>query len=273
MCRFFVYVGKNVILKKILWDPENSILKQSYKMTYTPDIDDNTRNHLVNVDGFGISWYIKDNFPYLYKSLKTPWSDVNMLEFTKCISSKFIYAHIRAIKPGNCKNYVNEYNCHPFRIDKFCWMHNGNISKKEKLLDYIMKNADIDLVQKIKGNTDSEYCFIIFLHYLKLNKSDYESVSFAKLQKCMIKTIQKILELVEDDICSLNFCVTNKKITICTRYINSTEEPPSLYYCSENNNIMISSEPIYKNKKWILLPKNSMITITKTKKILIDEVK
>merc|ERR1711907_468410 len=102
MCRFFVYIGQKTNLKKILWHPENSILKQSYKMTYTPNLDDNARNHLVNVDGFGIGWYSKEKEPYLYKSLKTPWSDINMLEFTKCIDSKFFFAHIRAIKPGNC---------------------------------------------------------------------------------------------------------------------------------------------------------------------------
>lgn len=272
MCRFFIYSGKKTNLKKILWNPENSILKQSYKMTYTPDIDDNSRNHLVNVDGFGLGWYDKQDGPYIYKSLKTPWSDVNMLEFTKCINSNFFLAHIRAIKPGNCKNYVHEYNCHPFRIDGFCWMHNGNIAKKEVLLDYIRKNIDIELVQKIKGNTDSEYSFIIFLHFLKTDNLDYDNISFVNLQKCMIKTIKKILELVKNDICSLNFCVTNKKITICTRYINSNEEPPSLYYFAKNNNIMISSEPINKNKEWKLLSKNSIIIISKTKKIIINNL-
>ena len=266
MCRFFVYIGKNVILKQILWNPENSILKQSYKMTYTPEVLENRRNHLVNVDGFGILWYKKDNLPYLYKSLKTPWSDLNMLEITKCINSKYIFSHVRAIKPGNNKNYVNEYNCHPFRIKNYCWMHNGNICRKENLLDYIRKNVDIELMQKIKGNTDSEYCFIIFLHFLK---KGINNISFKLMQNCMIDTINKILNLVNNDICSLNFCVSNKKITICTRYINSIEDPPSLYYFSKNKEIIISSEPIYKNKKWILVPRNSMITITKTKKILI----
>ena len=280
MCRWFVYYGDKENIINLLFIPKNSLIKQSYKKPYSPMLKEfNIRDHQVNVDGFGIGWYFNDNIePCKFLSIKPPWNDVNFYNLSKCISTNLLFGHIRAIKPFS-KSIVHEYNCHPFSHKNFLFMHNGDISNfsflKKKLVTYLKD----DIYLNLKGNTDSEFCFAIFLNLLKSNK--YNNGGYLQpyyFKKLILRTIKKILSLSlnqnKDAINSLNFAVTDGQTIICTRYLNIDNEPPSLYYCITDDNVSISSEPIHFNdKNYKLLDKNNIILIKKNKKIEISNIK
>ena len=281
MCRLCIYIGSNINLDLLL-EPSNSILKQSLGDPFTPFLEDkNPRDHEINGDGFGLCWRKKKEL-FFYKSIKPPWNDTNIYSLSKYINSNFYFTHVRAIKPFSSKTSVNEDNCHPFNYKNFIWMHNGDIKNKVLLLNYLHKNCSLDLISNIKGTTDSEYCFYIFLsllddEYLNCNKKMSQDLFKDKVIECI-----NLINNISNSESSLNFSIYDGKTLICTRYINSdSDNPPSLYYGKNiilknntiNNNIIISSEPINTNKSdWTLVQKNKMVIITYNNKIIIKNI-
>ena len=276
MCRFFIYIGDSIKLNK-LFKPTNSILKQSIHTPFTPFQMNNQRDHCINGDGFGICWR-KDSKIYFYKSIKPPWNDCNILNLSDYIESDLFLCHIRAVKPFVRQPCVNEQNCHPFIYKNLSWMHNGQINNKEVLCKYLYDNCSLDLLKHIKGTTDSEYCFFIFIYLLEEEKKNNVLNVPLSIINIMKECIKIIISLV-DDIVSLNFSIYDGTRILCTRYINSNDEnPPSLYYSKnldigcKNNNIIISSEPITINdSEWIIIPKNNLILVTDGE-IIIEEI-
>jgi glutamine amidotransferase len=262
MCRWLIYIGDNITINNILFDGHNSIIKQSYKKTFTPFLEEpNIRDHIINADGFGVGWY-NINFlePCLYISTNTPWSDINIRRVSRYIESKLIFAHIRAIKPLSI-SLVHEYNCHPFTHKNFMFMHNGDLKNFINFKKRIINDLDDDVYKIIKGNTDSEYAFALFLNFLDkdlfINGGNLDYILF---KKNVIKLIEKLIDYGDNIPMSMNFAFTDGKTIICTRYINADDEPPSLYYRILNNNIIISSEPVDYDDSWVYIKKNSIIT-------------
>ena len=274
MCRWLIYIGDNITINNILFDGHNSIIKQSYKKTFTPFLEHpNIRNHQINADGFGVGWY-KDDFlePCLYISTKTPWSDINIRKISNYIESKLIFTHIRAIKPFSI-SLVHDYNCHPFTHKNFMFMHNGDMKNFISFKKKIINNLDDDVYQIIKGNTDSEYAFALFLNLLdKKTFTNGNLIEPELFKNNIIKLIHTLIEYSGNIPMSMNFAFTDGNTIICTRYINDdNDDPPSLYYKIYNNNIIISSEPVDYNDNWIYIPKNSIV-IYKNNNIFIEQI-
>jgi len=274
MCRWFIYFGDKILLRDILFTSKHSIIKQSYQKKFTPFLEEpNKRDHEVNVDGFGVGWYVHGySEPCLYTSTKTPWADHNIQRISDFIYTKKIFAHIRAIKPFS-KSIVHEYNCHPFIHKNFMFMHNGDISNfcnfKKQLIN-ILKD---DVFKLGKGNTDSEFAFLLFIN--QLNEELFNNGGYLS-KNCMILYIKNIINTLllynKGYVMSLNFAVTDGKTTVCTRFINSdVENPPSLYYNKFDNNIIISSEPTDYQNNWIIIEKNKMLAYS-NKKIYIEDI-
>lgn len=290
MCRILIYKGNFINIKKLLWLPNNSLMKQSYNDPYTPYLDEpNYRNHHINVDGSGIAWYTDQyDTPCIYKTIKPPWDDLNLLNLCGYVESFLLFSHIRGIKPFSKNSIVHDYNCHPFSYKNLLWMHNGDIENILDIKKFIYSNIDDEFLINIKGNTDSEYCFAIFLNYLKKknntlmnNKSIYYSIS--DLTDAMRLTIYKVNQLTKSISSSMNFFFTDGNTIIASRYLNSiNEDPPSLYYSTgseyiynskkekayindANNSkkcIIIASEPIHNKKEdWNLIPKNIIVSV------------
>jgi len=261
--------------------PKNSILKQSINDTYTPFQQEiNERDHKINADGFGLTWE-KNNQLFSYKSIKPPWNDYNIMELSNFIESNLFLVHIRAIKPFSINSVVHQFNCHPFRFKNFVFMHNGEIKNKIYLTKYLYQNTNLNILNNIRGTTDSEYAFHIFLSLLDSKYLDGNTkLSQNYFAEKIKQTIQLIINLT-NDIASLNFAFYDGKTLICTRFINSkSENPPSLYYSKNlklndksNFNTLISSEPINENKSdWNLIPKNKLIMLTQYNKIILKNI-
>ena len=295
MCRFLVYSGQMIDLKTLLILPQNSLFKQSFKKPYTPhNLVVNPRDHEFNIDGFGLCW-ISDiqnkKKIYLYKNIIPPWHDYNILNISECINSSLIFSHIRAIKPFSKKSTVNEQNCHPFTFENLLWMHNGDIQYVCNLKKYVYNNLSDSLINHIKGNTDSEYIFYIFIDMIKKSKYAKKYLSIKQLKSLFLRLIKLIIELNNNEIASLNIAFSDGKTIISTRFINSdNEDPPSLYYSqgdylikkkksilmnnlNSNDSIIISSEPINNDlRQWKIIPKNNLIIVSKNKNIRIEKI-
>ncbi|GAB4015149.1 MAG: hypothetical protein Fur0010_13880 [Bdellovibrio sp.] len=77
MCRFLTYSGRPVLMHDLLYEPKNSLIKQSIKA--------NEAVEPLNGDGFGIGWYNNelDETPGLYTSTRPAWNDRNLGSLAK----------------------------------------------------------------------------------------------------------------------------------------------------------------------------------------------
>src|SRR5688572_1150697 len=110
MCRFIAYIGNEILLADLVINPENSLVRQSYKSR--------ERREPLNGDGFGVGWYTPEvsATPCVFKSISPAWSNSNLLSIADHVRSGCFFAHVRAASPGMA---VTETNCHPFQIGRY----------------------------------------------------------------------------------------------------------------------------------------------------------
>eukprot|EP00599_Poterioochromonas_sp_BG-1_P016994 CAMPEP_0173167558 /NCGR_PEP_ID=MMETSP1105-20130129/22733_1 /TAXON_ID=2985 /ORGANISM="Ochromonas sp., Strain BG-1" /LENGTH=418 /DNA_ID=CAMNT_0014089119 /DNA_START=349 /DNA_END=1605 /DNA_ORIENTATION=+ len=281
MCRLTAYKGKPILIGAIVTKPNNSLLYQSRDAAYHPGVKDDThrRNILVNGDGFGVAWYNSEQTQRgacCFKFVTPAWSNQNLQNIGDHVTSNLIFAHIRAASSGHDpfeKISVNHENCHPFSYGKFTFMHNGGIPKFSKIKLKLLNLLSETFFQEVKGSTDSEHMFALFLTILY---SKYPPSADGLTIPCtvediidslnqMISTILHLCALAEiEDACSINICITDGVNIVATRFRNGPQTPPSLYYnygsgfvCEDGvfyakggskvaNDIVISSAPLSK---------------------------
>ncbi|OJJ49822.1 hypothetical protein ASPZODRAFT_128353 [Penicilliopsis zonata CBS 506.65] len=247
MCRFLVYKGHHEIrLSKLITEPSHSILRQSYDSRLRLD-----NRRPVNGDGFGVGFYTDPKLgpePCIFTSTLPAWNCENLERLAAKTCSNLIFAHVRATTEGA----LSETNCHPFQHQTLMWMHNGNIGGWQYIKRALADSLADRWFMGVKGGTDSEWAFALFLDLLEKEGVDPssnpgpEGFGHEILRRVMVKTIAKINELIRDmsskhgaDLPGietrslLNFALTDGHTVICTRYISSkTDEPASLYFSS-----------------------------------------
>jgi glutamine amidotransferase len=289
-----VYKGnKPIILSKLITEPSHSILTQSYDSRLRLD----TRRP-VNGDGFGVGWYTDDSLgpePCIFTSTLPAWNCVNLERLAPKICSSLIFAHVRATTEGS----LAENNCHPFQHNTLMWMHNGNIGSwmyvKRPLADSLSDKWFLG----VRGGTDSEWAFALFLNCLEELGADPSSEppeGFGQklLRRAMKQTIAKINAFVkavpvEHNVANvetrslLNFAVTDGHTVLVTRYVSSkTDAAASLYYSSgtdwvegktkghfkmerrdkASDVVLVASEPLtFERHNWLAVPTNTIVTI------------
>jgi len=246
MCRLILYIGqKPKNLYDVLISSKNSLWEQSINPKRKLM---SKRDHLINIDGFGVG-FLKDEF-VVYKNPIPPYHDKNFIEISKYLKSNLILGHIRAVKCPR-RNLVSYENCHPFKEEGFLMMHNGLIKDFMSKKHEIFKLIKDKYISKIKGHTDSEIIFYLFLSFLK----SYQPKDIIKSFYQTINTLIKIYQSI-----SANIVISNKNYSLVSRYINTQEEPPSLYYQNKGEEIKIASEPLDETE-WKLLGKNKFLFI------------
>jgi glutamine amidotransferase len=220
MCRFTIYKGKPKLIGEVVVDPENSLLHQSRDAAYHPGVIDscNKRNILVNGDGFGLTWYGDDvsRGGCCFKFVTPAWSDTNLRNIGRHISSPLIFAHVRAAASGHDHNentIVSIENCHPFTFKTFTFMHNGGIPSFHKVKRRIIDLLSDETYDNIKGSTDSEHIFALFLECLPREELRTPCSALGDMVQALNRTICIVESLcVQAGIlehCSLNLCVTD----------------------------------------------------------------
>ncbi|KAL8942986.1 MAG: hypothetical protein Q9216_001342 [Gyalolechia sp. 2 TL-2023] len=297
-----LYKGKDeILLSKLILDPQHSILTQSYDSRLRLDT---RRPH--NGDGFGLGYYTSPALgpaPCIFTSTTPAWNCVNLLRISSKTTSNLIFAHVRATTEGS----LSDSNCHPFHHNSLMWMHNGGIGGWK----YVKRNLAMSLHERwfsiVGGSTDSEWAFALFLDVLDRMGYDPDSTTLNEtgfghtvLRKAMLTTIKRINTLIAEipdkerkekeeglDCRSLmNFAITDGHSVICTRYVGSkTDEAASLYWSSgtswqEDKSmkgrfrmerrdkgadiVLVASEPLtFERDDWVIVPTNSTLTIHK----------
>jgi predicted glutamine amidotransferase len=165
MCRWLAYSGTPILLEELLYNREHSLIDQSLHSRMGVET--------TNGDGFGVGWYGVEGvtsalpatrgsgIPVLFRGVGPAWNDVNLRELARSTSSGLFIAHIRA----STGTAVQQTNCHPFRYDRWLWVHNGAIKDFHALKRDLVLAVDPELFPSIAGSTDSEVMFYLALTF------------------------------------------------------------------------------------------------------------
>ncbi|NUP53512.1 MAG: class II glutamine amidotransferase [Catenulispora sp.] len=153
MCRWLAYSGSPVLLADALYTPVDSFIGQSLHSRLGAEP--------TNGDGFGIGWYDGRAVPGVFRGIEPAWNDANLREVSSHIVSPLFFSHIRAAIGSS----VQETNCHPFRHERWLWMHNGFIDGYAKIKRDLAFAVDPELFPQIGGTTDSELMFYLALTF------------------------------------------------------------------------------------------------------------
>ena len=151
MCRWLAYSGTPVLLEELLYKPAHSLIDQSLHSRLGAET--------TNGDGFGVGWYGEGATAGVFKSIEPAWNDRNLRELSRHVRSGLVFAHIRA----SSGTPVQQTNCHPFRHDRWLWMHNGAIAQFHDVKRELMLAVDPSLYADVEGSTDSEAFFFLAL--------------------------------------------------------------------------------------------------------------
>jgi len=225
MCRLAIYMGPELRMSHFLTEPDHSIIKQS--------VHANEVVVQLNGDGFGIAWYATNVSPHpaVFKEITPAWSNDNLRHLARVTSSNCILAHVR-----KATSSVVITNSHPFAHQQFSFMHNGFIAHfgkvKKTLVDMLSEKA----FGIIKGTTDSEFMFGLFLDYYEQIESTKGNTN--KLD-CMAEAICKVIFTIEDitkhlrkgkdneEPCNyLNLVVTDGNNLVASRYMSPEVDNP-----------------------------------------------
>jgi ergothioneine biosynthesis protein EgtC len=266
MCRLLAYIGSAVSLEALLFQPEHSLVVQSYQPR-------EMLSGVVNADGFGVGWYDlqKNNHPFIYKNTLPIWNDINLPSLSRYVKSGNVLAYVRSATTGQALDFSNSQ---PFQYDDLLFIHNGRIDKfRQTLYRPIRNHLSNEVYNWISGTTDSEHIFAMVLNYLLENpgKSIEQALHLALIE------LKELAQEFQTDALA-NLVISDGKQIIASRY--ATKSPaPSLYWLknsvnfpnSGSNSVIIASEPLFTGN-WNACPENSIISVGENCDIRIEQV-
>lgn len=258
MCRFTFYQGEPIRLSALVTEPEHSLINQSF--------DAREREEPLNGDGFGVVWYVPglSSAPGRFRGVSPAWNNANLHEIARVVTSPCVMAHVRA---ATQQLAVSELNCHPFVVDRFSFMHNGDIGGFSRLRRALLGQLSDARFDSIRGSTDSEHFFALLLDELDAEGADADAESMGRAFQRGIERIRALmLAHAPGEHLYINAVLTNGTESVACRY--TTDEPKfgsslhlnqgQRYICEEgvcrmvdtvhSGSVIVSSEPLSDRK-------------------------
>ena len=222
MCRLTLYLGTAVSLSSLLFEPDHSLIRQS--------VHSSEGRKPLNGDGFGVGWYAPEQHaePAVFRSPTPAWNNRNLASLAKVVTSTCVLAHVRA---ASSLSGVNEANCHPFRFQKYLFMHNGDVGGFRDLRRPLLDSVSDEAFGNVYGSTDSEHVFALVVDELRGLEIPDPAM---RLAAALHRAIQRLAELVDQHAAGkpsyLNLVLSDGQVAVASRYsYNTEEEPESLY--------------------------------------------
>jgi len=249
--RLFGYIGENPV-------------KISYSVVTEGIIDEDAhtldRHMQADSDGWGIGFF-EGRAPFVLKKAVSVSEDERFKNIVEAVSAKLVIIHVRKASVGEKK----EKNTHPFRFGSWLFAHQGTVSDFRKIKPRLKKNLPVSHRKKIKGTTDSEYCFYLFLHNLRragsLMKGD---IPVKKAESALSQTVKTILEfnrnLKSQEKSTLNFLITNGRYLLASRvglplyYLERDEPVPKMIkFSTDEADETIKLKPLQGGGKLVII--------------------
>lgn len=217
MCRVLSYLGDPIVIEELLYYPDNSFIKQSYHPKYM--------SHLLNLAGFGmVAWDSFSNnptLPFIYKTDKLPFYDENLRNLAGKVKPYCLLSHLRGVSYTD-KQVVSNQNVHPFIFEgtNIALAHNGALIEFATMKYDLIEHIKPEFRKKIRGTTDSEWIYAVFLSQLDLST---ETIQTNDIIHAIIKTLKIIHAIRLKHHISINspvnLFISNGEFIAATRFV------------------------------------------------------
>ncbi len=282
MCRFALYLGKEITVSSLLTEPANSIIHQSFHS--------HEREEPLNGDGFGIAWYIGGtDQPAIFKDISPAWNNQNLLNLARVTRTSCLLAHVRAASPGLP---VQQLNCHPFSNGPLSFMHNGTVGGFHAIRRRLLSGLSDEGFDSILGSTDSEHVFALVSDHIARAAEGADSL--ATMQAAIRAAIGQAEELRHqakiDEPSFLNLALTDGRRAVVSRFVSSEPDRAntlyvhsgSRYVCEEGvcrmvddrdkGAVIVASEPLSEDSGWEPVPPNHLVTVDEHLSVTINAI-
>jgi predicted glutamine amidotransferase len=135
--------------------------------------------------------------------------EIDMAKFTSDVRADVVLGHVRSATVGA----VRTENTHPFRYRQWLFAQTGTIAHFESIRDRVVQSVPEFLRGGIRGDTDSEILFHVFLSFLhdagRLNDAVIEPGIVREALRSSLAVVDGMTAEVGGEPGSLNVLVTN----------------------------------------------------------------
>jgi glutamine amidotransferase len=203
MIRLFAYVGNEPERIKCALYPARAAL--------VTDIG-------ANPDGWGLGFF-QGGEVLLHKQPKAQPGQVDFYARVRDLRSDVVVGHVREATVGKAQK---QENTHPFRFRSWLFAHSGTVANFAAIKNELLESVPDFLRRNIRGTTDSEHLFHLFLAFLHDGgKLEDHNISTAEAQGAMRATIAFVERLAGGagaGKSELNLVATNGRILLAVRH-------------------------------------------------------
>ncbi len=214
-------------------------------------------------DGWGVGWY-EGPAPRVVRSLTPAHGDAAFQKLSQFVSATTVIAHVRKASVGR----VAAENTHPFQRGPWLFAHNGTLPQWERARAPLEELIHPSLRRELRGETDSERCFFLFLSRLRRH-CDVERADVGSAAAALAETVALVREIVEHggEIASTTFLATDGRLLLACRrgrtLFLSSPAPDRDGRCAY---VAVASEdpgepPPGGKRAWRLLPDEALVAV------------
>ncbi len=163
MCRVLAYLGRPLPLAGVLFETDNSLVRQAHAPRMTA---------MLNLAGSGLAAWdprsARPLEPFLYRSLTVPVFDENLRHLAEKLEPTCALAHIRGVQLSHPEP-LSAANLHPFRIrgTNVVFAHNGHLRDFARMRFAFVPHILPELQRGMEGTTDTAWLHALFLSQLE----------------------------------------------------------------------------------------------------------
>jgi len=292
MCRVMAYLGTPVLLDSLIYQPDNSLVRQSYAPQML---------HMLNLAGFGMAAWDENShapeIPFVYKSTELPVFDSNLKNLAQKVRTSCLLAHVRGV-PYTHEAIVERANVHPFQFPGFrmALAHNGDLFGFPQMKFELLRYLKPEIARQISGTTDSEWIYALLMSQVEDPAADLELEEILPAVEKTLAILRKVRHKLGIAISSsVNLFLCDGNDLVATRftfdfgcYANTVHEANLSYlslwftigksYGYHDNewkmvggdqgadSVLVASEPLSQDvSTWIEVPEYSLLYVTTNK--------
>jgi predicted glutamine amidotransferase len=174
------------------------------------------RQSIEHPDGWGIAAYIRGPLPEVAHGLGPAHLDPEFERVSGLLQARAVMAHVRLASVG----VVDQKNAHPFVYGRWTFCHNGTVNNFEDTRAALEREVAPRFRKRLRGTTDSERCFGIFLTRLfsKVKEDAHPPVELVAWALAdTMHTVARISDKPGKPPSAMNFLASDGELMVATR--------------------------------------------------------
>jgi glutamine amidotransferase len=190
-----------------------------------------------------------------------PWLETSAVSAQACprfgrlgeeVATTSLLAHIRLASVGE----VDDRNNHPFLGEGWAFMHNGTLLRFREHQAALEREIAPRWRAQLRGDTDSERCFALFLTYLDgAREPDLGTVTAALARVVRVAAGVCDAGAPGPERSALNFIVSDGRRVVATR------RGRTLFQAQRPGTRFVASEHLWEGEAWEEIPEDCLLSI------------